>query len=414
MQTTYDKLDFDVGTGPLVADRRIMETGRVALATYACQEHFQRERQMFGKVWLNIAEAAEIPQPGDWIVREVKIRSASVIVVRGQGSIRAFHNLCSHRGRKLVNADSGSGRFFSCPAHGWSYDLDGRLVNVPEGAGFALDPQQSGLTPIRCDEWEGLVFINFDAGGHQSLTDYLGPVTQRVKNFPFGSYPYAARWTMDIEANWKLGIEAQCESYHIRVLHARTVSTMLVSKSNPFSHPLAAQALGAHQMQSHSRNPDFQLSPEKLVQTFSFLGGRRRSVAMDRASATQTFVAHPDVNRTGSDLWDNDQYVIYPNLIFHVAPGGWRLRRFWPITPEKTLFEAIYRFETPASLREIFAMQSGLALGRDTLIEDNVALGQQQQVLASGGKTFAQFGDQEIVCKHLAAVGKTVTSNLAA
>src|ERR1700747_3416139 len=114
---------FAIGTGPLQANENILATGQITLDNYCSADRFALEREMFGKVWLNVAEAAEIPNPGDWIVREVKIRSVSGILVRGKDmQIRAFHNICSHRGMKLVWDEKGKGGKFSCPYHAWTYD----------------------------------------------------------------------------------------------------------------------------------------------------------------------------------------------------------------------------------------------------------------------------------------------------
>src|SRR3546814_20605743 len=110
-----------------------------------------------------------------------------------------------------------------------------------------------------------MIFINLDAQGTQSLADFLGPLKDRLKDVPFESYPYTARVGSMIDANWKLAIEAQCEAYHVRALHARTVSKMLSSKENPYVHPLSTEFLGAHRMNSVPRNTEFELSPEKQI-----------------------------------------------------------------------------------------------------------------------------------------------------
>src|ERR1700744_4713931 len=78
---------FDIGFGAMAADPAIMETGKVSLDVYTSQERFDREKEMFGRIWLNISEAAEIPNAGDWIARDVKVRSASVILVRGKDMV---------------------------------------------------------------------------------------------------------------------------------------------------------------------------------------------------------------------------------------------------------------------------------------------------------------------------------------
>lgn len=407
---------FDIGTGSLVPDPQIMETGKVSLDVYTSQERFQREKEVFGRTWLNIAEADEIPNPGDWIVRDVKIRSVSAVIVRGKDmKIRAFHNICSHRGMKLVWEDKGRGGKFSCPYHAWIYDSQGDLINIPDQGCFPhVDKKESGLAPIACDVWEGLVFVNLDPAPSLSLAEYLGPVTDRLKDIPFGSYPYTARVGAEIGANWKLAIEAQCEAYHVRTLHARTVSKMLSSKDNPFVHPIASELLGAHRMNSVPRNPEFTLSGDKLVQNFAFCNAAQMVIADTGAQSgpERTFATHPDINKDQSNVWGNDQYVFYPHFIFHVSLGGWWLHRFWPLASDRTYWEAVYHFERPQSLRNQFSVQYSLALNRDTLMEDNLALVQQQQVMESGAKKWVQFGEQELMCTHLAAVSEAVTNDV--
>ena len=406
---------FDLGTGPLTPDAYIMETGKVDLGVYHSDERFEAEKEIFGRVWLNVAETAEIPNAGDWIVREVAVRSTSLILVRGKDDqIRAFHNVCAHRGMKLVWDEKGRGGKFACPYHAWTFNSSGDLINIPdEGCFQHVDKQASGLTPIRCESWEGLIFVNLDAKGTQTLGEYLGPIKDRLKGLPFASYPYTARVGSMIEANWKLAIEAQCEAYHVRALHARTVSKMLSSKDNPYDHPLKTEFLGAHRMGSVPRNPEFELTPEKLVQAFSFMNAQQMVIADTGAQdkPEETFAGHPDINPAQSNVWGNDQFVLYPHFIFHLSIGGWWLHRFWPISADKCYWEAVYHFERPQSLRGRLAVQYSLALNRDTLMEDNLALVQQQSVMKSGAKKIVQFGEQEMLCKHLAAVSEAAAND---
>jgi len=417
MSTETGELSFDIGMGSLAADAKIMQTGKVDLSVYFSPERFEREREIFGGVWLNIAEEREVPNAGDWIVREIKICSASVIIVRGKDmKVRAFHNVCAHRGMKVAWGNKGSGGKFACPYHAWVYDAQGDLLSLPDEKCFPdVNKKESGLTPVRCDIWEGFIFVNLDAGGTQTLAEYLGPVFDRVRGLPFASYPYAARVGATIDANWKLSVEAQCEAYHVRVLHSRTVSKMLSSRDNPYVHALDAQILGAHRMQSVPRNPDYEISPEKLVQAFSFTNVAPITAEAERGvGLNMSFAGHPYINKVQSNVWNNDQYVLFPNFIVHAAMGGWWLHRFWPLAADRTYWEGVWHFERPKSLRAVFAMEYALALNRDTLMEDNLALVQQQEVLASGAKKVAQFGEEEALCKHLAAVFEAATMARAA
>ncbi|MDB5687308.1 MAG: hypothetical protein JWR77_1897, partial [Rhizorhabdus sp.] len=132
MTFDVDTTAFDIGTGPLEASRDILEAGHITLDNYCAPERFALEREMFGRLWLNLAETAELPNAGDWVVRDIEIRSTSIILVRGKDmAIRAFHNICSHRGMKLVWDAKGRGGKFSCPYHAWLYDAQGDLTHIP-------------------------------------------------------------------------------------------------------------------------------------------------------------------------------------------------------------------------------------------------------------------------------------------
>ncbi|HKY03336.1 MAG TPA: Rieske (2Fe-2S) protein, partial [Blastocatellia bacterium] len=109
-------------------------SGLIPVAPYVSQEYFEQEREkVFRHTWLNVGRAEEIPQPGDYIVRNIAVLNTSVIIVRGKdGEVRAFHNVCRHRGTKLVWNDKGSSTKFACNYHGWTYATDGACIGVPE------------------------------------------------------------------------------------------------------------------------------------------------------------------------------------------------------------------------------------------------------------------------------------------
>ena len=124
------------------------------------------------KTWLNVGRIEQLPRKGSYFTREIEaVARTSVVIVRGtDDEIRAFYNVCRHRGNKLVWNDfpkeetSGTCRQFSCKYHGWRYGLDGGLTFVQqEPEFFDLDKDAYGLVPVRCEVWQGFMFINLDA-----------------------------------------------------------------------------------------------------------------------------------------------------------------------------------------------------------------------------------------------------------
>ena len=149
------------------------------------------------------------------------------MVRNNAGEVRAFHNICRHRGNKLVWNDmpleetSGFCRQFTCKYHAWRYDLDGNLTFVQqEGEFFDLDKRRYGLVPVHCDVWEGFIFVNFAPEPEQNLRDFLGPMITGLEGYPFGELTSRWYYRSEVKANWKLYMDAFQEFYHAPVLHA--------------------------------------------------------------------------------------------------------------------------------------------------------------------------------------------------
>jgi phenylpropionate dioxygenase-like ring-hydroxylating dioxygenase large terminal subunit len=397
---------FDIGRGSAPIDEQIMATGRVAVSDYTSAGWLEKERALFARVWLNIGREEEVAAPGDWIVRDIAFLSTSILIARDKsGQLRAFHNVCRHRAMKLVWQRQGNGSAFVCPYHAWRYGADGRLTTVPDQNGFpALDKNAMGLVPIALDVWEGFIFINLSPSPEQSLRDYLRPLSDRIADASFDKYPLTAIMRERLDANWKLAMEAQSENYHIRVLHNRTVSSMMSTSENPFCHVLNWEALGAHGTYSSPANPAFSPSAGKIVQAFAFRSASFLNAAGAEGDNRAGFGSHGGFNPADADLWGADQITIFPNFLLNVSPNGWWLHRFWPVTPDQTDWEAIYYFRRPESARGRFALEYFIAFNRDTLMEDMTAVRAQQSAMRSGAVTTIHFGEQETACRHIAAV----------
>ena len=154
-------------------------TGPLPIEPYISREYFEKERErIFRKTWLNIGRVEQIPNPGDYFVKDLAICNTSILVVRGKDrAIRAFHNMCSHRGNQLVWDAKGTCKVFTCKFHGWAYTLDGSLHHITDEQNFfGLKKEELGMTPVAVDTWEGFIFINVDPEPKETLHEYLGEI----------------------------------------------------------------------------------------------------------------------------------------------------------------------------------------------------------------------------------------------
>ena len=207
-------------------------TGPVSFADSTSKEFFELEREaVFKRAWLNVARVEELPRTGSYVTKEIEVARTSIILVKGRDDrIRAFYNVCRHRGNKLVwndfpdQATRGTCRQFTCKYHGWRYDLDGALTFVQqESEFFDVDKVDYGLRPVHCDVWNGFIFINFDAEPRQSLREFLGPMITGLDDYPFGKLTERYEWIAHNNSNWKIFADAFQEYYHVPSLHPQQV-----------------------------------------------------------------------------------------------------------------------------------------------------------------------------------------------
>ncbi|MFD6218588.1 aromatic ring-hydroxylating oxygenase subunit alpha, partial [Nocardia salmonicida] len=186
-------------------------------------EFFELEREaIFKRAWLNVGRVEQVPKTGSYFTKEIDIARTSIVVVRDRdGAVNAFHNVCRHRGNKLVwnefprEETAGTCRQFTCKYHGWRYGLDGSLNFVQqEGEFFDLDTAELGLAPVHCDVWAGFIFVNLDVTPRQSLREFLGPMITDLDGYPFDKMTEWYEFKADNQSNWKLFADAFQEYYH--------------------------------------------------------------------------------------------------------------------------------------------------------------------------------------------------------
>ena len=182
-------------------------------------------RTVFRKDWFAAGYASDLPNVGD--VLPVEIAGWELVFVRGEdGKIRCFHNICRHRGTKLVQKPTNT-QLIRCGWHRWTYALDGSLRATPIVGGQrinqadGIDPLQLGLVPVRVEEWVDVLFVNID-GAAPSLETHLAPLKKLFEPYKveeFRTDAPAENHEQIVEINWKLYHEGGLEGYHIPFVH---------------------------------------------------------------------------------------------------------------------------------------------------------------------------------------------------
>jgi len=179
------------------------------------------ERELFRREWVCIGRREELGQPGDWLA--LRLGGEPVVVMHGEdGRIRAFSNVCRHRGAVIAEG-KGNARHLSCPYHAWTYDLAGRLLGtpgIPKREDF--DRANCRLPEFACTDWLGFLFVSL-ASDPPPLAPHLAALEPRIRNYHLEetTLRYVAEEVWD--TNWKCFVENYMEGYHLSPLHRATL-----------------------------------------------------------------------------------------------------------------------------------------------------------------------------------------------
>lgn len=156
-----------------------------------------------------MTHASRFQKPGDY--RTFEIAGFSFIVILGKDKqLRAFHNVCRHRAYAVTKKESGSSTVLGCRYHGWSYDTKGKLIKAPEFENVAgFDKALNGLWELKAAVWQGMVFVNFEAGNGEPKLD-LAEYEGIMKRWKIGELKWAHEWKTEANFNWKLAGELLC------------------------------------------------------------------------------------------------------------------------------------------------------------------------------------------------------------
>ena len=187
---------------------------------YTSREFFAQEwEHMWTKVWLLLGRESQLPNPGDWQME--KVGPESILMVRQKdGGVKAFYNVCQHRGNPLVDDPKGSVKRFVCRYHSWAYLPDGTLNFAPDKEDFPEgDPcKHVRLEELACETFAGFVWVNMEKNC-MSLKDYLGPIWDAWSQLDLGTWKRTIAKSAWVPCNWKVVLDNFNESYHVPTVH---------------------------------------------------------------------------------------------------------------------------------------------------------------------------------------------------
>lgn len=383
------------------------------------QEFYDKEQQaIFLRTWLNIGRVEDLPRNGSYFTRELEWAKKSILVAKdGSGTVRAFHNICRHRGNKLVWDDypdretKGSCRQFTCKYHAWQFALEGDLTFVQqEEEFFDLDKNDYGLVPVACEVWEGFVFINLAKEPEQTLTEFLGDMGTALAGYPFGEMTQT--WTIraNIGSNWKLFVDAFIEFYHAPVLHVRQAAPGEAEKLFNYGF----EALHYELMSPHSMLSSWGgMSPPKDPGMVKPIENAVRSGLFGPWDAPGVVGELPSgVNPAKHKAWGVDSFVIFPNFMILIWERQWYLTyHYWPAGPSGHFFESSLYFVPPKNASERIAQELAVASMKEYALQDANTLGATQSMLESGVVENFVLCDQEMAIRaHHATVREHVAA----
>ncbi len=329
--------------------------------TYFSERLHELEKQeIFRKHWQLVCHENDVAAPGDYYTLDIADERG--LVIRGQdGQVRGFHNLCRHRGSRVVGDEKGHcNQALICPFHGWAYNLDGTLRGASESASFpSLDRADWGLKPLELEIWQGFIFIRFVASDQPSVKSIMGRFDEELKPYDARSLIPATElnWAQEVPVNWKSVRDVDNEGYHVRQAHPGLHDLYGSDYLNePYSDG-ASRTIGR-----------FNKAPSQL---WSVRNYRKILADVDRL---------PPSHR---DCW---LYVgMFPNLVFGFYPDSVIFYQEVPISATRTVQRgAIYKYPDESREMRLARYLSGRIDGQTGKEDQMLCVWSCEATLSSG------------------------------
>ncbi len=341
--------------------------------TYSDPEFFSVEMQrVMRPSWQVVCHISDVPATGDY--HTLEYLGESIVVIRGQDDgLRAFTNVCRHRGARLLDGPSGCAKKLVCPYHAWTYDLDGALTGVPMKATYpALDQAKLGLVPVALEIWQGFIFVRLEDDGGPSVAEMMAPYLQEVEPYRFEELRAFGRVTLrERRVNWKNVGDNYSDGLHIAVAHP-----------------------GLKRLMGNGYGVEAQAHVDKMW-----------GPIVDRASANPSERAYqkylPNVLHLSADrqrLWT--YFKLWPNVAFDIYPDQVDFMQWLPVSPTKTLIREI-AYALPDDRREMQAARYlNWRINRQVNAEDTWLIERVQDGMESESFTVGPLGESEVALRN--------------
>ena len=341
---------------------------------YHDPEFFEAEKEAFLRSAPQVVcHESEIREPGEW--RTLEYLGESVIVIRGDdGDVRAFSNVCRHRGSRLVDGSGGCAKVLTCPYHAWSYARDGRLVGVPHRHEYpGLRTDQHGLRPVALENWHGFLFVTLEAGA-PSVAEMMAPYEHEVARYRFEDLRVMGRVTLRPRPlNWKTIADNYSDHLHI-----------------PVGHPGLTRLFG--------RN--YRVETQDHVD-------RMEGDLVDKPSANPSERAYQQLLPTVDHLPPANQrkwlyYKLFPNVAFDIYPDQVDFMQFLPVSATETVIREI-SYALPDERREMKAARYlNWRINRRVNAEDTELITRVQLGMGSPTYEAGPLGTSEVCLRGFA------------
>ena len=317
--------------------------------------------------WQIVCHLSDIAGPGEW--QALEFLRESIVVIRGRDHVvRAFANVCRHRGSRILDGHSGCAKVLTCPYHAWSYDLDGRLIAVPQKQDYpGLEMEKLALIPVEHEIWNGFIFVRLESGG-PSVAAMMAPYEAEFAPYRFEELRAIGRVTLRPRAvNWKNVADNYSDGLHINVAHPGL--TRLFGKGYGTEAEAHVDKMWGALIDQPSRNPS-----ERAYQ--------------------QLLPEAPHLPAEAQRRWL--YFKLWPNLAFDIYPDQVDFMQFIPVSPTETLIREI-GYAIPDERREMKAARYlNWRINRRVNAEDTLLIARVQKGMESRSYIPGPLAESEV------------------